>query len=144
MSRIILLPRRYRLIGWLLLLPSAVVTYLVIFYEYEFAFLDLYQRSDSDFFTAGTENFTNELAYIGLILALFFIGFARLKVEDEYTQRLRLDACLWAFYLHGGLLILSTLLFYSDDFLWVMIFNLGMPFVIYVIRFYYLVYRANA
>lgn len=144
MSRILLLPRACRLIGLLLLPPMLILAYLVLFKDFELEALDLYRRtSPPDLFRSEYENFTNELVIIGSVISLFFLGFARLKTEDEYTHRLRLDALLWAFYLYALFLVVSALFVYSDDYFLVMAVNLALPFVIYVARFYYLLYRSN-
>ena len=144
MPHAILLPRPFRIIGLAFIFPLIILGYYVVFKDFEFAFLNLYEYKRKAPFRGDIENFTNELTYLGVILCLFFIGFSKLRIEDEYLQKLRLDACLWAFFIHAGLLILSTFVFYSDDFLIVMIINLIMPFVIYILRFYYLVYKNYA
>ena len=94
MPHLILLPRPFRVIGLAFIFPLIILGYFVVFKDFEFSFLDLYEYKDTDHFRANMENFTNEFTYLGLILCLFFIGFSKLRIEDKYLQKLRLDACL--------------------------------------------------
>ncbi|EMR01811.1 hypothetical protein [Cesiribacter andamanensis] len=145
MKHVFLLPARLRAVGWLLLVPALVLGWEVMFSDLEFTFLDVTLREKEAeegigglFGPAAVENFTNELAALLLLVALFFIGFARLKIEDEYTWKLRLDALLWGVYVYYILVLLTLFMFYGEDYFTVMVLNLFTPLVIYILRFYYL------
>lgn len=142
MKQIFLLPNRCRTIGWVLLVPALVLGWMVLTSEFEFRFLEFQVRpaesTGTSFDGGGKENFTNELVGATLLLSLFFIGFARLKIEDEYTWKLRLDALQWGIYVYYLLVLITLFMFYNFDYLLVMIVNLFTPLIIFIIRFYYL------
>lgn len=154
-----LFPHYFRLIGWLLAIPGFVLGYLNVFQSYEIPGFGLKLREKDGMFIPAFENFTNELALTLVIIGLVFIAFSRLKREDELSASLRLNALYWAilvnFVLYGVFLILViynievnnnddngviTRLVGNMKFV---IYNLFMPLVIFIARFYYLLYRSN-
>ena len=142
MRQLFLLPNQFRLIGLLLLAPALLLGWMVLSSDFELDFLSFRIRESqgdlSNLFSGPVENFTNELAASILLIALFFIGFARLKTEDEYTWKLRLDALIWGIYAYYLLVFLTLFTFYGENYFTVMVLNLFTPLVIYILRFYYL------
>ena len=98
MDKHFLFPNRFKAIGWILMFPSFVLGIASLHYEFEFGFLDFKVRTDPGIFGSEFENFTNEIAGILILCSLVFIGFSRLKIEDEYTMKIRLDSLLWGVY----------------------------------------------
>lgn len=154
-----LFPHYFRFVGWVLAIPGFVLGYLNVFHSYKIEDFGMKLREKSDLFTPAFENFTNELALTLVIAGLLFIAFARLKREDELTASLRLNALYWAilvnFMLYGVFLLLIlfnslTNLPHEDSVIdWLIgnmkfiIYNLFMPLVIFIARFYYLLYRSK-
>ena len=138
MDKHFLFPNRFKVIGWILLLPSLVLGVASLHFEYELNFLALKLRTDPGIF--GSENFTNEIAGILILCSLMFIGFSRFKVEDEYTMKIRLDSLLWGVYVNYGLIFLSIMFLYGGDFFTVMVYNIYTLLIIYILRFHYYYY----
>ncbi len=126
-------------IGWVLFFPSLVLGIIHIYSGFEFSFLEVGTKTGNIF--PSSQNLTDEIALVGVLLGLVFIGFSKLKTEDEYVQKIRLDSLLWATYLNIGLIILSTLLVYSDGYFEVMTYNLFALPLFFVIRFHYYLSR---
>jgi hypothetical protein len=137
-----LFPHRYRWIGWVMALPSAVVMILNMYYEFGFSFL-WYRGNvwspdvlDAPFlFSLHTHNFTGEVAAILLILGLLMIAFSRERVEDERTMKLRLESLLWAVYVNTGLIMLAIVLTYGTMFLTVTVYNILSTLLIFIARY---------
>ena len=130
-----------------MLVPATVLGIMVVFFNFEFSFLDLNVVSlfPSEFQISNTppnkfagiveDNFTNEAATILFAVAAIFAGFSKEKDEDEYIAKIRLESLLWATYANYGILIFSTLLFYQYVFIQVMEINLFTLLIVFLVRF---------
>lgn len=142
-----LFPNYFRIIGWILLFPSFLLS--IIFYNYELPFLkckvfaliseDIFEPSK--YFSVIETNVTNELFGILLIVAAVFVAFSREKNEDEYISKIRMESLIWAVYVNYGLLILCFILFYGFSFLNIMLYNLYTILIFFIIRFYFMKYK---
>ena len=137
----ILLPHRYQLIGWILFLPFAILLFAENYLSFGLSWLEFDFGREDGFFGSSKENFTNELALIGVFLSLFLIAFSREKEEDEYIQKLRLDSLLLACYVNIFILILGTLLFYGFGYLEFMGYNMFTIQLIFIARFRWVLYK---
>ncbi|RIW15861.1 hypothetical protein D0X99_10595 [Algoriphagus lacus] len=136
----ILLPHRYQKIGWILFLPFAGLLFANNYFDFNFGFLELEVR-DGQLFEDSKENFTNEVALIGVFISLFFLTFSREKEEDEYIQKLRLDSLLVAFYANTFILIIGTMLFYGFGYLEFMGYNMFTIQLIFIGRFRWVLHK---
>lgn len=133
----LLLPHKYRKIGFLLL-PLAITLFIVVFLnEYEFAFLDYKLTVMGAPFDMTNDNFSDELTVLITFISLFLIAFSREKVEDEYIQRVRLQALQISVYINYGIIALSTVLVYGLDYLNVVFGNLFTILVLFILVYYY-------
>ncbi|WP_421825775.1 hypothetical protein [Larkinella sp.] len=149
-----LFPNRYRLMGWLLLIPSTILGLLVLYAEFRFGFLDIIlkapEENETGFYTiiwwlsgggdflSGSEssmNLTDELAALGVIIGLLLIAFSKEKVEDEMISQLRLESLQWAVYVNYLILGVLILLVHGGLFFSVMIYNLFTVLIVFIIRF---------
>jgi hypothetical protein len=142
MKTLLLLPHRYRTLGYILLVPFLLLGIAYMGWDFTLSFLN-YHRPHSNSLSFLNENFTDELATIGLIVSLALIGFSREKVEDEAIQFFRLEALQWAVYVNYAVLILTVLFCYGGMFFTVMTVNLFTVLIIFVLRFRYVLYRYN-
>jgi hypothetical protein len=130
----ILLPHRFQKIGWIIFLPFAALLFANNYFDVNFDFLEFPVRVGA-FFEDSSENFTNELALIGVFVSLFFMAFSKEHQEDEYIQKLRLDSLLVANYANAFILILGTLFFYGFGYLEFMGYNMFTIQLIFILRF---------
>ncbi|MBC8053594.1 MAG: hypothetical protein H7Y13_11075 [Sphingobacteriaceae bacterium] len=126
--------------------------------NFEIAALDFnvkYRKFPQENAITQIQNFTNEIALALVIFGLLFIAFAKFKKEDELTAKLRLDALQW------GILV-NYILYYMAYISHVILIETGVykakglfgpygetdfnlyhlftPLLIFVLRFYYLIY----
>lgn len=149
-----LFPHRYKLIGWLLAIPSLILGLCVLISDFYFDFLTInlpfkYVFSDTlTISSAGTHitdqvtelNMTDELAAIGTIVGLLFIAFSKVKTEDEYVSKIRLESLQWAIYLNFALLIIAIIFIHGMAFFSVIVYNMFTPLILFIIRFHYILF----
>ncbi|MEP0711532.1 hypothetical protein [Algoriphagus sp.] len=140
----ILLPYQFQKIGWLLFVPVALLAFLALSIEFEFAWLQLNGIRESSLLDSADENFTNELAIVGLFLSLFFIAFSKEKLEDEYIQKIRLDSILFACYGYFILNVIGAVAFYGLGYFSFMLFNMFSIPVLFIVRFRWIMFRQRS
>ncbi len=148
----LLLPNQFKKPGWILLIPSTLLGLFIIISDYEFKFLNMkvftiYSGSgvfhDPVLFGMTKANLTGTLVGVLFLIGAIFVAFSKEKSEDEFIAKVRLESLLWATYINYGVLIFCFLFFYEFEFLYVMIFNMFTILIFFIIRFYYILYRAN-
>lgn len=102
-----LLPHRFRLPGWILLVPALVFGVMVLHFDYKIPGLVI-ELGGSDIF-CGTQDLTDELAFSLVWVALIAIGFSKERFEDEGTRFIRLEALIRASWIYSILLFCSRL-----------------------------------
>jgi hypothetical protein len=146
-----LLPNRWKKIGWFLLIPSLIygVLYLLGGDKYDLKFLN-YKNNETNInlglewlFNLKSNNFTDEIIGILLLVGLILTAFSKEKIEDEWVAKQRLDSILWAVYLNTILVLLCIILLYGSLFWQVMIFNLFSTPLLYLIRFQYVIWQST-
>ena len=138
-----LFPNKFKRIGWLILIPSAIVGLVTLIYEYEPSFLGVNVPAIfiDDFFTDKklfgmvNNNILNEIFGILIIISSLFVAFSKEESEDEYISKIRLESLVWAVYFNYGILLFSILFVFDFSFLWVMIFNMFTVLLFFIIRF---------
>lgn len=147
-----LIPNRFKKVGWMLLLPSAVLGVLVLFFDLEFDFLDgriftLYSGEflgeEGEFFKLFSGNYTKTIVGLLFLIGAILVAFSKEKHEDEFVSKIRLESLVWAIYINYLILGICFLLFYDLDFLMVMILNMFTILIFFIIRFYYSLYQAK-
>lgn len=140
-----LFPHRYRLIGWLVFVPSLALGLAYMYADFGFEFLTILVPEKSEVrgwkIDGWPINLTDELAALGIIAGLLMVGFSKERTEDEMVSRLRLDALQWSVYVNYGILALAILLVHGSEFLQVMTYNLFTVLLVFVVRFRWLVFR---
>jgi uncharacterized membrane protein len=69
------------------------------------------------------------------------IMFSKERAEDEFIQSLRMNALMWSILVHFVLLMIAFLGVYGVPFLGVVFYNTYTVLVIFILRFYYLLYK---
>jgi hypothetical protein len=146
----LLLPNYFKRIGWILLVPSAILGLFIIITDYEFGFLDtkvftIYSGAFKEpvIFGMIKANLTGTIAGVLFLIGAVFVAFSKEKREDEYIAEIRLGALLWATYINYGVLLFCFIFFYAFEFLYVMIFNMFTILIFFIFRFYYMLYRSD-
>ena len=146
-----LIPNRFKLLGWIILIPSFITGIVWLYVNFEWSFLDLkpfavfaeggFLTSEKKMFTFIDNNLTDELLSVLSLGGAILVAFAKVKEEDEMVQKIRLESLLWATFVNTILVILSILFIYDSPFLNVMIFNMISVLILFIIRFHVVLYR---
>jgi hypothetical protein len=148
----ILFPNHFKRIGWIILIPSAILGVLSVFDAIKFGFLSnvkMFALYSDDFPSGNTvfgfvkNNISDEILGILCIVGAILVAFSKEKHEDEFIAKIRMESLVWATYINYAILIFCMLFFYSIGFLYVMIFNMFTILLFFIIRFYYLLYKSN-
>ncbi|MEZ0483446.1 hypothetical protein [Fibrella aquatica] len=144
----LLLPHRFQHIGWSILIPALLLSFLVNAYGYSIDWLTItvpvhpltaeYRRFHTD-----DLNLTDTFSIVSLITGMGFVTFSREAVEDEMIAQIRLKSLQWSLLINYILLIMATLLVYGFSYSSVLVYNLFTPLLIFILRFRWLIYRNN-
>ena len=149
MMQSILLPNRYKVIGWILLIPSFLLGLYLLFFGFEpnwakAKVLSIFPNNlmgEKGFFKMQEINITQTLIGVLFIIGGLLIMFSKEKIEDEYITKIRLTSLLWAVFINYILLILAFIFVYNLAFISVMICNMFTILIIFIIRFHFLLYK---
>ena len=144
-----LLPRFFRFIGIILTFAGIVMTILRFWVGIKPDFLEmkvfvLYSAYlETHEFALITNNISEEICGIVLLLGLFFMAFSKMRTESDEIWNIRTRALIWSFYTNTIFLIFCFILIYGWGFLMVMTLNLVLYLVLYNIFFYFLFLRSE-
>lgn len=149
MSNEFLLPNKYKLIGWCLLIPSAILGLILTFIGMEtfrvkskvFAIINEPLMEPTEFFKVIDSNITPTFVGALFIVGAMMVGFSKEKREDEFIAKVRLSSLLWAVWINYVLLFLSFAFVHGFSFLNVMMYNMFTVLIIFIVRFNYILYK---
>lgn len=144
----LLLPNKYKLIGWCLLIPATIMGLILIFTDYDafpirakvFAIFNEELFEEKQSFSFIETNITNTIVGVLFIVGAMFVGFSKEKREDEFIAKLRLSSLLWSVWVNYILLLLGFLFIYGAAFFTVMIYNMFTVLIIFIVRFNYILH----
>jgi len=147
----LLFPNRFKRIGWILLIPSSILSCLTIFEIIQLKFLDLkvFAILSSDLFEPTIKfglvenNISLTLFGILSILGTVFVAFSREHDENELIAKVRLESLIWASYINYSILIFCLLFFWGFAMIYIVIFSTVTPLFFFIIRFYYILYKTR-
>jgi hypothetical protein len=141
MKPTLLLPRYFKIIGFITAATGIIIGALFEFDDRYLPFLDYNSgyRSPPLVGLGGGNNFTDEVATTLAILGLMLIGFSKFKLENQQTAILRLKALYWAVLVNAGLVaVLVTDLSFSHGVNLAINNNFFLLLIIFIGRLYYL------
>jgi len=148
----LLFPYPFRRIGWIFL---GIGLLLILWIECigNIGFLgnipvfavynDIPLSHSNGFFKIISDDFQYELISLLLITGAMFIGFSKLKTEDEFSLKLRFESLLWATYVMIAVFLFSLIFIYGFAFLSFALYTLIIFLVIFNLRFYFVLYKAK-
>jgi hypothetical protein len=147
-----LLPNKLRPVGLVLLIPSALLGFFIIFFDLEFKLLDykvfaIYSYGlvplvgGHDFFCFVKANLTATITGVVFLVGAMLVAFSKEKHEDGFTAKTRLESLVWAAYVNYAMLIFCFIFFYGMGFVIVMICNMFTFLIFYILRFKYILYK---
>lgn len=134
-----LLPFHVKRLGWFLLLPSLVLGFMVMYFEFEIPGFAITIPYGTTILSGKpmVNNLTNELVAIIAIVAFALIAFSEEKEEDEWVSKIRLESLQWSVYANYILLILAIVFIYDFYFFEALVYNMFTIPIIFILRFYY-------
>lgn len=151
-----LLSHKFKRLGWWLFFPSLILASFVFFGDYEPDWLEfkvpalfnneitIFSSEEDEGFKImnfTTNNVANEISGVLLLTSCMLLVFAREKDEDEMIMKLRLESLLWAALVNGLLVIFSLLFTFDFTFYFVMVFNLYWLFLLFIVRYHWVLYK---
>ena len=151
MSHKLLLPNKYKLIGWFLLIPSTILGLYLSFNNFNgfditvktFSLFSDELFGKTKFLTFVQADLTNTIVGVLFIIGALMVSFSKEKNEDEFIANLRLSSLLWAVLVNYFLLLIGFLFIYDLAFINVMTYNMFTVLIIFIIRFNYILYKNN-
>ena len=142
-----LIPHYFKRVGGILLLFGSLLTYLWYGSEMNpklfdckvFAVYSAYFKTR--WFAIIDNNIIEELCGIMILIGLFMIAFAREKDEIPHYIEIRFKALMISVILSTAMILFSFLFIYGTAFLAVMIFNTFLPLVLYILLFFFMLYK---
>jgi hypothetical protein len=150
MTNKLLLPNKYKAIGWYILVPATILG-IAILSEWEsfeiqtnvFALFYEELMGKRASFSVIHTNITPTAVGILFLVGALLVSFSKEKKEDEFIARLRQSSLLWAVLVNYSLLLLSFVFIYGVAFLNVMLYNMFTILIIFILRFNYILYRSS-
>ena len=149
MKNALLIAHRWKALGWILSIPAFIGgIYYMANDNSEALFVTLpdwlsrfmWIESFMSDTMPKTIALLDELICISLLVGLLLLAFSREKIEDEWIQRVRLESFQWAMLVNSLLLMAFIVFTHGTPFLTVMVYNMFTPMLIFVARFYYVLY----
>jgi hypothetical protein len=145
----LLLPHKFKRIGWYILIPAAILGIILAIKGFEglslqgkvFAFYGDGLLGKPRFFTFIHASFTNTLIGALFICGALLVGFSKEKQEDEFISKLRQSSLLWAVLVNYIVLLFCFVFVYGTAFLSIMVYNMFTVLIIFIGRFNYVLYR---
>jgi hypothetical protein len=145
----ILLPNRYKKIGWLLFIPFMLIGLMITIFDFQIdgltfnTFAIFYDKENMSVGVLGivNDNLTNEIVAVLFLTGALLVMFSKEKNEDEYIASIRLNALLWSVLVNYILLIFMFVFVYGFIFLNVMVYNMFTTLIIFIFRFNYILYK---
>ena len=154
MTTNILIPHKFKNIGWLLLILGVILGVYLTFNDFESDYLkvpvftiynsdSLFKNYDGLFKILEPNSLVNEIAALLIIIGGFLVGFSREIIEDEYIAKIRLESLLWAIITNYVVLSLGIIFIFEFTFFNVLVFNMFTPLLFFILRFHYLKFKMN-
>ena len=149
MTNKLLLPHKFKLAGWIILVPATILGFIVLSTGYEADWLDTEFFSiitdtalgNAEFFVSSQVNLTQTLLGSLFIIGALMVSFSKEKIEDEFISNLRLSSLLWSVWVSYLLLLFAFIFVYGTAFFTVMVYNMFTILIFFMIRFNYILYK---
>ncbi len=149
MKELLLLPNRFKKVGWVLLLLSVLLWIAVLLIPDLMLNVKVYSLYADNIFGQGKwfgkvqANLLDTTNGILCIVGGLLVGFSKEKVEDEYIASMRLKSLMWSVLVSYILLLISFVLVYGLTFLNVLVFQMFSVLLLFVFRFNYMLRQSR-
>lgn len=145
----ILLPNRYKKIGWFLFIPFMLIGLMITIFDFQIdgltfnTFALFYDKENMSIGVLGivNDNLTNEVVAILFLIGGLLVMFSKEENEDEYIASIRLNTLLWSVLVNYILLLFMFVFVYGFTFFNVMVYNMFTTLIFFIFRFNYIIYK---
>lgn len=140
-----LLSYKFKLPGLILILAGTGLTVLYFGFDFRFEMPVLAVFSsfmETRFFTTFRTNFADELIILLFLSGFCLVVFSKEKYEGEILREIRIKAIYKTIAIDILLLVLTTLFVFGGGFMAFTIINLILPFLLYLILFNIMKFKA--
>ena len=146
MKSLILIPHRFKIFGWILLLLTILLHIFINSFELprvKVLVLDVYIHYSEIFslFSIEENNIETTLIITGYSLSSLIIFCSKEKIEDEFISILRLNSLLWAFVVNNLVFIFLTLTVYGSGYLEIISWNPFTTSFLYITIFHFMLIK---
>jgi len=140
-----LFPYKFKKIGWFIFIPSLFLGICTLAFENfpELTFGEIYYLffrekivDLSCFYELRNSNIIATLIAILIIIGGTFVGFSKMKTEDEFITQMRLNSLVLAVCINNLILVLCLIFVWGFPFLNIMVYNMFTVMFIFIIIFY--------
>jgi hypothetical protein len=151
MTNKLLLPHKYKALGWYILIPSTIIGIILLISEFQtfsletkvFALMNEELLENTTYFSIISKNVVPTAIGVLFIIGALLVSFSKEKLEDEFIAEIRQSSLLWAVLVNYILLLLAFVFIYGLAFMNVMIYNMFTILIIFIIRFNYILYKSS-
>ncbi len=148
-----LFPHKYKKVGWTLFVIGLILGVILLLNDFEtpswemnvFPLIGekagLFVENESMVWSSN--NITDELASILLIVGGVLLAFSKAKDEDEFISKIRMESLIWATYVNYIVLLLTVLFVFDMAFFNVLIYNMFTILIFFILRFHYVLYKTK-
>jgi len=146
-----LFSHQYKPLGWFLFLIGLILGIVLMLNEYEFPNWEMNVFpliGENDIFSKppfewNSNNISDEISSILIIIGGVLVSFSKTKYEDEYISKIRMESLIWATYVNYGVLILAILFVFDLSFFSVLIYNMFTVLLFFMLRFHYILFKSK-
>lgn len=149
-----LLPNKFKLIGWIILVIGLLFGGFLFFGDFGNNAMQLDESTVIDdidllsgktaFYNIVGNSLLDETIALLIILGGLIVGFSKEKIEDEFIYKLRNDSLVWAIIFNYAVLIITVLFVYGLSFFHVLVLNIFTPLLFFIIRFNFLKLKSTS
>ena len=126
MKKNYLLPRNFKMIGLIMLVPFlAACIWLLL------------GPCECEWFGMTVTDPVNEICMLGLLVSLVLIALSKEKDEDEMTAVVRMQSFVWSFWCTAILMLVAILFVYDLAFMHFAFASVFVCFIMYICKFNY-------
>jgi len=90
-----------------------------------------------------SNNVSDEIASILIIIGGIMVSFSKTKDEDEYISKIRMESLIWATYVNYAILLLAVIFVFDMGFFNVLIYNMFTVLIFFLVRFHYVLFKSK-
>lgn len=147
-----LLSHKYKPLGWFLFITGFVFGIVMLINDFDYFNLEvpvfplvgetgIFSKNPS--LKWSSNNISDEIVAIIIIIGGILVSFSKTKDEDEYISKIRTESLIWATYVNYFILVLAILFVYDISFFTVLILNMFTVLLFFIVRFHFILFKTK-